>query len=49
MEWKRSNPVFPAADVAASIDWYRRILEFEPSVVNPPRRKLDASVFHAQR
>src|SRR5579871_761212 len=36
MEWKRSNPVFPVADVAASIDWYRRMFGFEPRVVNPP-------------
>src|SRR4029079_19267990 len=36
MEWKRSNPVYPVADVAASIDWYRRMFGFEPRVVNPP-------------
>jgi uncharacterized glyoxalase superfamily protein PhnB len=36
MDWKRSNPVFPVADVAASIDWYRRMFGFEPTVVNPP-------------
>jgi uncharacterized glyoxalase superfamily protein PhnB len=36
MEWQRSNPVFPVADVEASIDWYRRVLGFEPRVVNPP-------------
>lgn len=36
MEWKRSSPVFPVADVAVSIDWYRRMLGFEPRVVNPP-------------
>jgi uncharacterized glyoxalase superfamily protein PhnB len=36
MEWKRSNPVFPVADVAASIDWYRQVFGFEPRIVNPP-------------
>ena len=36
MEWRRSNPVFPVADVAASVDWYRRVFDFEPRVVNPP-------------
>ena len=36
MEWQRSNPVFPVADVADSIEWYRRTLGFEPRVVNPP-------------
>jgi catechol 2,3-dioxygenase-like lactoylglutathione lyase family enzyme len=35
-QWTRSNPVFPVADVAASIDWYRRTFGFEPRVVNPP-------------
>ena len=36
MEWKRSNPVYPVADVAASIEWYGRVFGFEPRVVNPP-------------
>jgi uncharacterized glyoxalase superfamily protein PhnB len=36
MQWKRSNPVYPVADVAASIEWYRRVFGFEPRVVNPP-------------
>ena len=36
MEWKRSNPIYPVADVAASIDWYARVFGFEPRVVNPP-------------
>jgi len=36
MEWKSSNPVYPVADVAVSIDWYRRMFGFEPRVVNPP-------------
>jgi uncharacterized glyoxalase superfamily protein PhnB len=36
MEWRRSNPVYPVADVAASIEWYRRVFGFEPRVVNPP-------------
>jgi uncharacterized glyoxalase superfamily protein PhnB len=36
MEWQRSNPVYPVADVAASIEWYRRAFGFEPRLVNPP-------------
>ena len=36
MDWKRSNPVYPVADVAASIEWYGRVFGFEPRVVNPP-------------
>jgi uncharacterized glyoxalase superfamily protein PhnB len=36
MQWTRSNPVFPVRDVAASIDWYRRVFDFEARLVNPP-------------
>jgi len=36
MEWKRSNPVYPVEDVAASIGWYGRVFGFEARVVNPP-------------
>ena len=36
MEWTRSNPVYPVADVAASIEWFGRAFGFEPRVVNPP-------------
>jgi len=36
MKWKKSNPVFPVANVAVSIEWYRRVFGFEPRVVNPP-------------
>jgi uncharacterized glyoxalase superfamily protein PhnB len=36
MEWQRSDPVYPVTDVAASIEWYRRVFGFEPRVVNPP-------------
>ena len=36
MEWRRSNPVHPIAVVAAAIDWYRWVFDFEPRVVNPP-------------
>ena len=36
MEWQRSIPVYPVADVAASIQWYGRVFGFEPRVVNPP-------------
>ena len=28
--------MYPVADVAASIEWYRRVFGFEPRVVNPP-------------
>jgi hypothetical protein len=28
--------VFPVADVAAAIDWHRRVFGFEPRLVNPP-------------
>jgi len=35
MKWYRSNPVFPVADVAASIEWYRKHLAFVPTVINP--------------
>ena len=36
MEWKKSNPIFPVADVGSSIEWYGRAFGFEPRVVNPP-------------
>ena len=36
MKMLQSHTVYPVADVAASIDWYRRVLGFEPRVVNPP-------------
>jgi uncharacterized glyoxalase superfamily protein PhnB len=36
MDWNRVSPVFPVADVAAAIEWYRRVLGFEPQLVNPP-------------
>jgi len=36
MEWKKSNPVYPVADVAASIEWYSRVFGFEARIVNPP-------------
>ena len=36
MEWKRSNPIYPVADVGSSIEWYGRVFGFEPRVVNPP-------------
>ena len=31
-----SQPANPVADVAASIEWYRRVSGFQPRVVNPP-------------
>lgn len=34
MEWKRSNPVYPVADIEASVAWYGRIFGFEPRLVN---------------
>ncbi len=36
MDWLQSHPVFPVADVADSIIWYRRTFGFEPRIVNPP-------------
>ena len=36
MEMRKSNPVYPVADVAAAIEWYRRAFGFEARVVNPP-------------
>ena len=36
MQWSRVSPVYPVADVAAAIEWYRRVLGFEPQLVNPP-------------
>jgi uncharacterized glyoxalase superfamily protein PhnB len=36
MQWMRSNPVFPVRDVVASIEWYRRIFDFEAILANPP-------------
>ena len=35
MEWRRVSPVYPVADVAASIEWYGRVLGFQPQLVNP--------------
>ena len=36
MRWKKSYPVYPVADVAASIEWYGRVFGFEVGIVNPP-------------
>ena len=36
MQWISSSSVYPVADVAASIAWYRCVFEFEPRIVNPP-------------
>jgi uncharacterized glyoxalase superfamily protein PhnB len=36
MEWRRSSPVYPVADVAAAIIWYERVFDFEARLVNPP-------------
>jgi uncharacterized glyoxalase superfamily protein PhnB len=36
MEWKRSDPIYPVADVTAAIEWYQRCFGFKPTVVNPP-------------
>lgn len=46
MHWNRSNPVFPVADVAASLQWYRRVFGFEPRVVNPPDEAPVYAVLH---
>jgi catechol 2,3-dioxygenase-like lactoylglutathione lyase family enzyme len=34
MKWHRTNPVFPVADVAASIEWYQAIFGLAPGHVN---------------
>src|SRR5262245_31869521 len=34
MAWKRTNPVFPVADVKVAIDWYRAMFGMEPGHVN---------------
>src|SRR5262245_30611066 len=36
MGWMRAAPVFPVADVAASVEWYVRVFGFEARIVNPP-------------
>jgi uncharacterized glyoxalase superfamily protein PhnB len=36
VEWTRVDPVFPVADVAATIEWFRRVFAFEAGLVNPP-------------
>ena len=35
MEFKRASPVYPVADINASIEWYRSVFGFEPTYVNP--------------
>jgi uncharacterized glyoxalase superfamily protein PhnB len=34
MKWKRTNPVYPVADVGAAIEWYRSMFGFAPGHVN---------------
>jgi uncharacterized glyoxalase superfamily protein PhnB len=34
VEWKRSNPVYPVADIDASVAWYARTFGFEAKLVN---------------
>lgn len=34
MKWTRANPVYPVADVRASIEWYRTTFGFAPGHVN---------------
>jgi uncharacterized glyoxalase superfamily protein PhnB len=36
VDWKRAQPIYPVADVGASIEWYGRVFGFVPQVVNPP-------------
>ena len=36
MEWTRACPVYPVADVAEAVDWYRRVLGFDVQLANPP-------------
>lgn len=40
MEWQRSNPVYPVADIVASVAWYQRMFGFAPRVVNPPNDEV---------
>jgi len=42
MGWTRVAPVYPVADVAKAIEWYRRLFEFEARVVNPPGESVPA-------
>ena len=35
MHWKRSNPIYPVANVEASIEWYQTMFGFEATYVNP--------------
>ena len=46
MEWNKANPVYPVADVRASIDWYRRVFGFETRTVNPPGEVPVYAVLH---
>ena len=34
MQWLRSSPIYPVADIDGSIAWYQRIFGFEPTLVN---------------
>ena len=34
MIWKRTNPVYPVADVSASIEWFRSMFGLTPGYVN---------------
>jgi catechol 2,3-dioxygenase-like lactoylglutathione lyase family enzyme len=34
MKWKRTNPVYPVADVSASIEWYRAMFGLTAAHVN---------------
>ena len=36
MEWQQISPIYPVADVQASIKWYQQVFGFEPRIVNPP-------------
>jgi uncharacterized glyoxalase superfamily protein PhnB len=34
MEWQKSNPVYPVAEIDGSVAWYQRMFGLEPGVLN---------------
>jgi len=42
MEWTRVAPVYPVADVAKAIEWYRQVFGFAAPVVNPAGEPVPA-------
>jgi catechol 2,3-dioxygenase-like lactoylglutathione lyase family enzyme len=47
IQWSQASPVYPVADVDASIEWYRRIFGFEPGHVNSAPGGSNYAVLHA--